>query len=438
MKTLIKKYRSNERGNFGMMTAILMVPLMMAVGFAVDYARLAGAKARLQNAADSASIRAAMAKSAGESTAEITRLARLNFDANTTANEPVTIDRFVVSEVIAGNYDVESMRVVTEARIKPVIMHAFGFESLNMRIISSAAYGSSSRSLEIAVALDATGSMGFGTRWNDAMTAMEGVLDDLKDMTGDDNFNVTLVPFRDRVNIGTNRTSWLIGGTPNNWNGCVEPREEHVGSFQWLLDDDSHQTSKFQASVPGVTGGLSDYQSEWSPNPSPICPNVSIIGPTNNPSIIGTEARKLWQEGTGRFDVGLAWAWRALSPEWSGLWDKAGYPATSASVASKYIVFITDGNSLAYNYELSKEEDLGFNNGSKVGFEHVVELCENIKDDGIEIFVLQPQGNNASIPYFKNCASSDNHYFSIDGVEDFEIAFASITKALPQSIYLTR
>lgn len=170
------------------------------------------------------------------------------------------------------------------------------------------------------------------------------------------------------------------------------------------------------------------------------CPDVAIAGPTNDIDYVIKESKKLKKGGSGRYDVGLAWAWRAMSPEWRGKWGVSNYPSklpkdipsgnTSAKIRKKYIVYMTDGRSNAFKLEAMKEESWGWNNGSKKAFEHIAALCETIKADGIEIYMLQIPGNSNATPYFESCASTPSHHIMVDEVEDISFAFNKIKTSL--------
>lgn len=65
MLTLLRRLRHNRAGNIAVMTAMLMVQLVGAAGGALDFGRLQMVHARLQDAADAASVGAVAMKSKG-------------------------------------------------------------------------------------------------------------------------------------------------------------------------------------------------------------------------------------------------------------------------------------------------------------------------------------------------------------------------------------
>src|SRR6201994_2409997 len=63
--TTIHRFSGNKSGNVAMMFAIVCVPILSAVGCAVDYSMATRMRVKLQSAADAASVAAISQKSAG-------------------------------------------------------------------------------------------------------------------------------------------------------------------------------------------------------------------------------------------------------------------------------------------------------------------------------------------------------------------------------------
>ena len=57
----IPKLRRNRRGNVALITALLLVPMVFAIGFGIDYSRAMRLKTRLNAAADAAALAAVTA-----------------------------------------------------------------------------------------------------------------------------------------------------------------------------------------------------------------------------------------------------------------------------------------------------------------------------------------------------------------------------------------
>ena len=427
-------FLKNERGNFALFSAIALVPLLMCAGVAIDFARMESAKSKLQDISDAAALRSANAYMQAES--RPMKDARVEgrefFRENIDRQDKIRVRRIAISRP-----ETNTLRVESKAQLKPMFMQVFGYPRFEMAVASEVNIGSRVGA-EIAIAFDTTSSMTFGTKWNDSMDSILSLLEGIKTISGSDNFYVGLVPFQDRVNIGksASRAGWLngsppISAAPDDWRGCVQPREVSQGGFTWSVNDDRPTLQPFDYTTRYMPGGLGD-------KPSGItCPTQELVSPTADIQSIIDTTKTLTNDGTGRQDVGMAWAWRMLSPKWRGQWGLANYPTANVNQRRKYLIFMSDGMTAAYKYEMSKEEDWGHNMGSRVGFEHIAELCSKIKAEGIQIYMLHLTGNSHSDPYYQQCASTPAHYFRIDEPKDMENVFSDILSQFQAEIRIT-
>ena len=86
---MIRRFVSDRRGNYALMTVITMVPLMGAVALAVDYTELVRQRQETMNALDAAGMAAAQQIVAGASEADVKAYAKDFFEANLRHVEPV-------------------------------------------------------------------------------------------------------------------------------------------------------------------------------------------------------------------------------------------------------------------------------------------------------------------------------------------------------------
>jgi len=431
----LSQYKNSQKGNISVLSALIIVPILICIGVAIDYARLVNIRGNLQASADSASLAGAVAYArTGKDTMVSEGKAAFNYNK----------DRRFTYDVNSLNVELtdnETILVTSHAQTKPIFMSMFGFDTMDINV-SSTAVLSGRVGAELSIAIDATNSMAFGSSWNDTIGTIENILKDLQNLSGEDNFYVTLVPFQDRVNIGNSiQPSWIKKNghyNASNSTDCVEPREQKVGSFNWMLTDDKPNSQKFTPMAKDA---------EFSDGRDVKCPSIPITGPTSDVGVISQKIKQLTTAGTGRYDVGLAWAWRSLSPDWQGQWGVKDYPFDpkknqgingETEARKKYLIYMTDGRSNAYKMEAMEEESWGWNNGSQQAFEHIAELCSDIKAQDIEIYMLHIPGNPNSTPYFKGCASSPDHYIVVDKAKDVALAFSNIQEDLLSELRIVR
>jgi len=272
------------------------------------------------------------------------------------------------------------------------------------------------KGVEIALLMDNTQSMSFGTTWSSAARALEKTLEEIEAETQAGRLYTTYIRFADRINIGKHRTHWLAKtDSLDDWEGCVEPLENAQPGYPFYLDM-GNPTGSFIPTVPKYWGGVFDMKGKRA------CPDP-IIGPTKNISEIRKEmaGNKPLSGATGRFDSALMWGWRAVSKQWKGKWGVSGqYPSDDGEVHKKVVLF-TDAHSNINEYEMEKKKgEFGWNNLSVNVLNHIVKVCDRIKADGVEIFVFHVIGNTHAEPYFRDCAGDDN-YVQIRSAKDLQV-----------------
>lgn len=410
----------NKTGNVAMIFALLALPVMGAVGFAVDYSRVLRIQSNMQNAADSAALAAVAIKEelnddqvkqlvqrffvANGGTAEVSRKTRVR--GRETARDvivtaAVNADLYLLPVLTGDKF--QKVRVISRARKTDVKLEG----------------------VEIALVVDTTHSMDFGTSWRDTSSAINDTLRDIESATDAGDLHITLVPFTDRVNIGTQRTGWLSKtDSLDDWEGCVEVLESAKQKYPYYIEL-GQPGGAFLPSVPKYWTGIME---ERPKNVDRACPKT-ISGPTTKLSDIRNAMSELGpnNNATGRFDDALVWGWRTVAKEWRGNWNGMGaYPSKDEDV-QKIVAFFSDGHTNINKFEMEKQRgEFGNNNGSKTLFSHFVNVCNRMKADGIEVFVFHAIGNAAAEPYFRDCA--EENYFKVTSNDELEEGLLSLAE----------
>jgi Flp pilus assembly protein TadG len=394
----------------------MAAPLLALNGVAIDFTNGLMRRTDLQNAVDAAALAAARIGPNDQTRAETEGAALLH----ASLGERVTLSG-APSFAWTGN----AVTVKAVGSVTSIFGDWVGDGSLSVAA-DAAATASSARPTEIAFAIDVTNSMASG---NNEVAALNAIRDTLEQLDNGQNngLRASVVPFTDRVNIGTHRSAWLRVAAPVGWNGCVEPLEvTQAGWGHWLSDTRPTSTAtRFFPTAPGhVISSLN------APG-LPACSSSAILGPFETPSALRTALGSgLNRAGTGRMDDGMAWAWRLLSTEWQGLWGVANYPRPASEVR-KIAVMITDGHTTAYEFEvlngLPANSQYGWNNGSPNGFDNLVRVCNQMKGDDIEIFAIFLRGNVHVAPFMQQCASGPDYYFDVDTLNEFLEAIGSVS-----------
>jgi len=432
-QTLFHRFKGDQSGGVAMPAGILIVALTTGVGMSVDYSRAMKAQKNLQDAVDAAVIAATSRVDLDEG--EVA--ANVLFDSTYMANNRLESVTRVLTE------DGRNRTYSVEAEVPTVMLQLVGKGSLSVNASATASRGVGSA--EIVLALDTTGSMGFGSSWEQATSAVSDLLVDFDNLAvNDEEFYATFFPYGDRVNVGRDRAEgWLSGPVPteDQWGkytngsgdlvhtgkGCLEPREEMVDGNPHALTTTTPDTLGF---VPTSEGNYLSYLPERG---GFTCPDQAVIGPTRNISSFSEAIEGVGLSGTGRFDLGMAWAHRMLSPDWQGLWGVPGYPSARGE-RQKIAILVTDMFTNAYHYEVpyqisdtANTPNFGHNRGTQMGFDNFAEVCDRMKEDGIIIHTVYVNGNPHGVPFMEACATSPAHFHSVSNVSELRNSLNSIT-----------
>lgn len=404
-----------ERGNVAIIFALAAIPMVLAVGTAVDLARVYLVKQRLTYALDAAGL------AAGAVTDPSTSLQTVA-NAFFTANYPSTALGTPTTPVLvsdSGQIDISGSAVVETSFMKIV-----GIDQVT--VTASARIIRETTGLELVMALDNTGSMD-----NDGkLEAMKSAATDMIDILfGDETspalLRVGLVPFAGSVNIGTGKVAYTTGtgaydwGT-TSWSGCVMARTYPadvqdttvaVGGywdpFYWA-DDGNNNWSGWGGSI--VVGPPSTR------GPNKYCPR-EITPLTNNKTTLLSEIDGMWASGYTHINLGAIWALRVISsaePFTEGV-------AYGTSGWNKAIVILTDGDNTtsssvytAYGYRSSGL--LGCTSQSCTEGElddRLSEICTAIKAQNITLYTITfGTGVSASSQtLMQNCATDSGKYY---------------------------
>lgn len=271
---LLRRFRRDIRANIALVFAIAVIPLIAAIGAALDYSRWADARSAVQAIVDATAMQVvgrSRDRAALDAAEESLRI-RL---------EQVTHSPIIRAIRVMRENPVEEtttlVAVSVDGGVPTTFMRFFGFTELPL--YAEARTRGELRSFEISLVLDVTGSMRFRGR----IEALRGAAHDLIDIvlpaneaTGD-RLLINIVPYVTAVNIGRHRGDWLapLDQPPHNH----PPGTSRFGNrYIWTEDE-----------VPGADCRGTDVtwdpalrvcyigrRSEWT-RPGP-CPGVRIGG----------------------------------------------------------------------------------------------------------------------------------------------------------------
>jgi Flp pilus assembly protein TadG len=461
----LSRFTQNDEGSIAILFGLMSIALFMMIGLAVDYGRWLTARNQTIAAADAAVLAGvrALQTNGGNQTAALI-LAQTYYAQAVTNRLKTTSDS--INFAITDN----GTAIVTtgNATIATPFMGLAGVKSLPLYHSSGADYskavlavgGNGQTNVETSLILDISGSMA-GSKVADLKTAATNLINiivwsDQSQYTS----KVALVPYSLAVNAGTYAQTARGSVTSGT---CTTP-----GCQYYQFKNPSNQN---------VTFGISNCVSERTGTNAytDVAPSVALVGRNyaspNNPclsntviplssdtTMLTTKINALQATGSTGGQVGVAWGWYTLSPNWTSVWPSASRPAPYGDLTAlnsmgkpklkKIAVLMTDGeyNSPYCNGVIAQDATSGSGstsdhincnatNGSS--YSQALTTCTNMKAAGIELYTVgflvvdsQPARDLLS-----QCATDASHYYvSTDG-NALQSAFQDIALKIA-SIYL--
>jgi len=462
MVSLLKRFGRDQNASILPIFGLMVIMLVAISGAAYDITRTVNAREKLSYAIDAAALSvAADLSTTVMSDSEITEALENSFRAN------LSQDEFLDDVIVNLNFDVDSdngvIAVCSSAMLSSYFIDfgGYGKEALGPSVLGFGTCGSVTYSrfdVELALVLDVTGSMR-----NDMDTlrdASDGLVDILipEDTDEDDSkVRISLVPYSQGVNLGTYADK-VKGGDFGYSDGsdCVTERQDY---------DDG--TDEYEVKLTDIRY---DYYDETEPPPAGTffggdswgcAADSEMIPLTADRDALIDAIEDLEASGWTAGQTGVVWGWNSLSPNYSHVWPSDSEPEDYDNEdVLKFAIIMTDGDNNRY-YEFTETEsqcvrwrwgrcrqyeDVTVNRWDEIGEGESYnntssttqrDLCDAMKDEGIEIFGVYFGTSNTSAGSrnMQDC-SSDGNYYQATNSSELINAFSNIAKKI-QQIYIS-
>lgn len=455
----MRNFLKNTSGNITITVGLLVVPLMLAAGAAVDYSQFARKNSSMQNVTDSAAL--AVARDLQESTQEEIE-AKVNkfLKANLDPAQYEEINKVTVT-IPASK---ENVTVAVNSNHPTKIMRIAGIKKLDYT--RESVVNAPTGDAEVMLVLDTTGSMSLDGKI-DALrvSATQFVEDVLEANTIRERVKVGIVPFNNYVNVGLDNRNAPWMDVPNDStvtetttlrdiissSGCVETTHTNAEGVQFNTTTCStvdygpdYETQVTNENIWDGCAGSRSYPDNLndanfgSPVPGLLnarCPN-RITQLTNDKTKLNAEIAALSASGSTYIPAGLTWGFRALSSK-EPFGDGVSYAEAEAKSVQKIIILMSDGENQSSLDDFDKSRHTGTN--LVQANQYTREVCNNIKEEGIKIFTI---GFGNSIPMttvdlLKECSTDGANYYNANDGVALTAAFSSITTQL-SNLYLSK
>ncbi len=456
----LRRFASDRRGNVAVIYALAIIPLFIAAGGALDYARTVVVRTRLAEALDAAAL--AVGGSSGLTTTQMQTLAQQYFDANYHVNSSYGTPA-ALTMTVSG----QSIVLSTTDSVPTTVLKVAGIDNLDVAVSNKVVWGQ--LKLWVSLVLDSTGSMSqtdstglskisaLKTASHQLLTMLQGA------STTPGDVKVAIVPFVKDINVGkSNYNAWWIDWTdwdanngscstdrrsttqstcivahcsrswyttestcvdyygtwypagvwtPANhdtWNGCIMDRGQTSAPY-----DDYDVTNA--SPVSGTAASL--FPAEQYSQCSGYSPTLApVLGLSDDWSALSDEIDALVAGGGTNQTIGLAWGWQSLT---DGEPMEAG---TLPSGTGRYIIILSDG----YNTQ-DRWYGNGFNHSTQVD-DRMTAVCTNAKADGIVVYavLVDIDGTQSNASVLQSCASDPSKYFDLTSSSQIVTAFNTI------------
>ena len=451
----------DSRGNVAMMLALMVLPIMMLIGFAVEFGRQQGFERQAQAALDATVLSVALESLSSEkSDDELIAMAQDVFNTNSNLNSKATLNAVSLRREDAGD-GAEEIILSVSGRMPTFLLGVIGQNYMDFAVESGVVSGEPVAA-EIALVLDISNSMS-GSRLSALQTAAKGMVEELIDRKEDD-IRIGIVPFNNYVNVGKSNKNepWVdvparergtyescpVDRDASREDGCTfetecdQPGEFGSGSEgcqtvttcpagvevtrgeceerewrrSWLgcvgsrdqplnVEDGQFEANK----APGILMG------DWEP----CYAENKIIELTNRKNKLRRKIDELRAGGTTYMAPGLAWGMRVLSSD---------VPFTDAkfsgTAGTQTIVLLSDG---ANTRSISNDGKHTASDAEDANTETLA-ACEYIKAQEVQIYTIDfGVDDPVTEALLKDCASGTGYYYEADSANQLIQVFADIT-----------
>ncbi len=440
-KQITSNFRVETRGNVAAMFAVSTFALIGSLALAVDLSNAFFAKQRLQDTTDAIALMAAKDKTL-DTNEKMTEVAQALYDA-TYPNQ--TGQRIIIENIVRNG---DAVTVVAQNNIKTYFTGIFNRSDMDVGVASTATY--SDKAMDIALVLDTTYSMSENNKIGSLKSAATGLLDTFEDLNND-NLRVAVVPFSEYVNVGTARRNETWLDVPADKQVCKSKRDVLTSTNCQRIQSTCYNDGvAYDCSYNQCDKTYSEpYQQCWSESWSGCVgsrmngfdervgyegrkiPGLTNVNCSTELQILNSnmQTAKATVSGLQAYSetyipAGVLWGWRTLD-ETVPL-SSAG--ATVKADREKVMIVMTDGEN-----QRSKSDE--YHDGTNINAANTKtdKLCDEAKLDGITIYTIAYDVNDATTKSMLNrCATDGSKFFDATNASELNKAFEAIGNALNQ------
>ena len=440
--SVVRRFGASERGNIGMIFGLAVIPFTLFVGAGVDIGRWLHAREETISAMDAAVLAGARALQLDSTDTGAAITAAKSFYSENTKGRLTLLDDSIAFSAADNN---TTFRSTGNAHIETPFLALANVKSLPLLKSNGTEYskallsvgGKSETSIEISVMLDVTGSMR-GQKFTDMKAAATDLVNIvIPDSTSANTVKIGIIPFAEGVRLPANANTTARGSPASTVSGTVSTM---WGSFPWSYDStkcvaERTGTNKYTDVAPGPGNYVMTVYGDCG-----LTPNDETLPLTANNGLLTAKIKNLDLAGSTAGQIGTAWAWYLLSPNWNALWTSSAAQAYNPSKLQKIAVLMTDGEyNTEYDAKGIQTGQMGAGNAANGdSTTQARAVCAAMKTAGITVYAVgfDLDGNQTATTTLSGCATDSTKFYNTTTGDQLKQAFRDIALKINQ-LYLT-
>jgi Flp pilus assembly protein TadG len=200
-----------------------------------------------------------------------------------------------------------------------------------------------------------------------------------------------------------------------------------------------------QAFTEAAPSDASSWVGRHYPNIGGTCIGDTILPLSSDAATIRSRIDAFAASGSTAGQIGIAWGWYMVSPNWNSLWPSSGAAVYNSAETLKAVVIMTDGafNTPYCSGVISRQAGSGSGaNSAKIDcdatngdpFEQSRTLCTAMKDQGVVVYTVGfgITAGTDEADVLADCASTPANVFLPADGGDLSEAFAAIGRDIKQ------
>lgn len=200
-----------------------------------------------------------------------------------------------------------------------------------------------------------------------------------------------------------------------------------------------------EAYTEAAPSGASSRVGRHYPNIDGVCIQDTIFPLSSSAATIKARIDDFTVSGSTAGQIGIAWGWYMVSPNWNTLWPSSGAAAYNSARTVKAVVIMTDGefNTPYCRGVISRQAGVGSGgNSAKIDcdatngdpFAQSAALCTAMKNQGVIVYTVGfgITAGGAAATMLETCATTRSNFFLPANGGDLSEAFAAIGRDITQ------